>query len=203
MIDITPPEPPLLFSVIYIYRHSHSYLHNRSLSSNIQHPPSSLLPINFFLYPPSLRNLHQLWERGDACLRRCRAMMSVKDDWMRAAMADDKVVVELLVRLKQAHAVAPVKDVLFPPTKWGVRQPRSRMAMRFDAFTLQKDAAESTRNSPTTPLSWNASAASLSCTADGFEESTFRCAFTARSKSKVPSLSISLYTVHIYVSGRC
>ncbi|KAH7524582.1 hypothetical protein FEM48_Zijuj06G0134800 [Ziziphus jujuba var. spinosa] len=99
-----------------------------------------------------------------------------KDEWMRAAMTDDMLVVELLVRLKQSQAASPLKSslssspppssVMFP-LRWSVRMPRSKAA-RCDA---QRKRGDSTRCSPTTPLSWSGGA-SPSGTGDGFEESS-------------------------------
>ncbi|KAF2303760.1 hypothetical protein GH714_023328 [Hevea brasiliensis] len=43
----------------------------------------------------------------------------VKDEWIRAAMTDDRVVVELLLRLKQAHAAAPARPQAVIPIRWG------------------------------------------------------------------------------------
>lgn len=101
----------------------------------------------------------------------------VKDDWVRAAMMDDSVVVELLVRLKQAQA-APSVGVAkssVASLRWGIRQPRSR-SLRCDAVSHKKEADSATRGSPTTPLSWSgggrAGSASPSATVDGFEEAS-------------------------------
>jgi hypothetical protein len=89
-----------------------------------------------------------------------------RDEWVRAAMTDDAVVVELLVGLKQSQAVAasalssssPLpkswpRMVVLP--RWGLRQPSSRP--RCDAVSRKKEA-DFTRCSPTTPLSWNGGA---------------------------------------------
>ncbi|XP_024027334.1 uncharacterized protein LOC21386994 [Morus notabilis] len=101
-----------------------------------------------------------------------------KDEWMRTAMSDDMLVVELLVRLKQSQAAAASPLKSSPPSQpsptfpltWSVRLPRSR-ALRCDAVSQRKQGDVSTRCSPTTPLSWSG-AASPSATADGFEESS-------------------------------
>ncbi|CAJ1973679.1 unnamed protein product [Sphenostylis stenocarpa] len=104
----------------------------------------------------------------------------LNDDWVAAAMTDETVVVEVLLRLKQT--VSPKShDPL--PLSWGVRQPRSRS--RLTAAVSRCDAAVSTRCSPTTPLSWS-SAASPSATADGYEDST-RQHHAARSKATATS----------------
>lgn len=92
----------------------------------------------------------------------------MRDDWVRAALTDDAVVVELLVRLKQSQAAASSSRAVVP-LRWGLRQPRSRP--RCDAVLRRKEA-DSTRCSPTTPLSWSGGA-SPSPTADGFEASSF------------------------------
>lgn len=75
-----------------------------------------------------------------------------KNEWVAAAMADDAVVVELLVRLKQRP---PMR---LPPLEWGVRQPRSRPVFRCGttAVASRKEKPDRTaRGSPTTPLSWS------------------------------------------------
>ncbi|XP_010051168.2 uncharacterized protein LOC104439853 [Eucalyptus grandis] len=109
--------------------------------------------------------------------------MVAKDEWVKTAMAEDGMVAELLVRLKQeprcapapphppsssaaaAAVVASASGSPLPPPRWGIRQPRSRIAFRCDAGSPAKRCGDSARNSPTTPLSW--SAASSSGTADG------------------------------------
>ncbi|KAF5743343.1 hypothetical protein HS088_TW09G01411 [Tripterygium wilfordii] len=112
-----------------------------------------------------------------------------KDEWVRAAMTDDMVVVELLVRLKQAQADSPTMCAAVFPLKWGMRQPRSRLAMRCDGVERRKEGDSSTRCSPTTPLSWSGRGgeASPSGTADGLEE-------TSRQNSRSPSGSRSKIT---------
>ncbi|KAK1549837.1 hypothetical protein Q3G72_008702 [Acer saccharum] len=126
-------------------------------------------------------------------------MLTVKDEWVRAAMTDDSVVVELLVRLKQAQAQAamPVSKsaAAVAALRWGIRQPRSRSsATRCDGAVSQKggkggDSGTSSgmmRASPTTPLSWSGGgggAVSPSATADAFEEtSRHQTSSGARSK---------------------
>ncbi|KAM1200925.1 hypothetical protein ACFX2I_017129 [Malus domestica] len=115
--------------------------------------------------------------------------MVVQDDWTRAAMTDDVLVVELLLRLKQAQAAGPSSSLRSSSPmsqslltlRWGVRMPRSKAASsgsRFDGGVLHqrnsgKNGADSTtRCSPTTPLSWSGGTGSPSATADGFEESS-------------------------------
>lgn len=101
--------------------------------------------------------------------------MVFKDEWVSAAMADDRVVVELLVRLKQSQASSSMKSPLpaVIPPRWGLRQRRSRILspFRYDAIAHKNKDSTSTRCSPTTPLSWSGDT-SPSATADGFEESS-------------------------------
>ncbi|XWS26180.1 hypothetical protein CRYUN_Cryun26dG0009000 [Craigia yunnanensis] len=103
-------------------------------------------------------------------------MTMAKDEWVRAAMTDDNVVVELLVRLKQPQAAPPAPKSVVAALKWGIRQPRSRpMLMRCDA-KRDGDFNVSTRGSPTTPLSWSGGGGAASPSAadgyDGFEETS-------------------------------
>ncbi|KAE8076267.1 hypothetical protein FH972_014930 [Carpinus fangiana] len=99
-----------------------------------------------------------------------------RDEWVRAAMTDDMMVVELLVGLKQSQAAAAAASsspspkswprAVVPP-RWGLRQPGSRP--RCDAVSRKKEG-DFTRCSPTTPLSWSGGA-SPSPTTDGFKAS--------------------------------
>ncbi|KAI4316373.1 hypothetical protein L6164_024358 [Bauhinia variegata] len=102
----------------------------------------------------------------------------VNDDWVKEAMTDDTVVVELLLRLKQLQAASlssksqPVPAAILP-LSWGIKQPRSRLsaASRCDGAVSRRKESDSTRCSPTTPLSWSGGG-SPSGTADGYEESS-------------------------------
>ncbi|XP_038700839.1 uncharacterized protein LOC119997731 [Tripterygium wilfordii] len=111
------------------------------------------------------------------------------DEWVRAAMTDDMMVVELLLRLKQAQAASPAKYTAVFLLKWGMRQPRTRLAMRCGGVERRKEDDSSIRCSPTTPLSWSGGGgeASPSGTADGFEE-------TSRHNSRSPPGSRSKIT---------
>ncbi|KAK8660703.1 hypothetical protein V6N13_051618 [Hibiscus sabdariffa] len=99
----------------------------------------------------------------------------VEDGWVQAAITDDNVVVELLLRLKQQAQAAP-KSAL-PALKWGMRQRRSRPALfRFDA-KRDGDFNAGARGSPTTPLCWSGGSSgsgsdSSPSAADGFEETS-------------------------------
>ncbi|KAG6643751.1 hypothetical protein I3843_08G008400 [Carya illinoinensis] len=120
-----------------------------------------------------------------------------RDEWVSVAMTDDTVVAELLVRLKQSQAASSslkswTRAVV--PLRWGLRQPRSRsVSLRCDAVPPIKEA-DSTRGSPTTPLSWSGGA-SPSATADSFEESSFHASFSfAAFRSKGVATSESTAT---------
>ncbi|MBA0774232.1 hypothetical protein Gotri_009454 [Gossypium trilobum] len=99
--------------------------------------------------------------------------MTVKDEWVRAAMTDDNVVVELLVRVKQAQVAPPASKSAVVALKWGIRQPRSKpMLMRCDT-KRDGDFNVSTRRNPTTPLFWSGGDGATSHSAtDGFEETS-------------------------------
>ncbi|XP_042058064.1 uncharacterized protein LOC121802453 [Salvia splendens] len=82
------------------------------------------------------------------------------EEWVNAAMTDDAMVVDLLVRLHRA------------PLEWSVRQRRSKPA------TVRKPG----RSSPTTPLSWSdATSASQYST----RPLPFKLSTSTRSKSNV------------------
>ncbi|KAK8513539.1 hypothetical protein V6N12_052721 [Hibiscus sabdariffa] len=126
--------------------------------------------------------------------------MTVKDEWVRTAMTDDNVVVELLVRLKQARTSPPAPKPVVAGLKWGIRQPRSKaLSMGCDA-KRDGDFNVSNRRSPTTPLSWSGGGGSASpSTADGFEEtskqvSRFPPAAPSRSKGTAANETTSTTT---------
>ncbi|XP_028091786.1 uncharacterized protein LOC114292077 [Camellia sinensis] len=93
------------------------------------------------------------------------------DDWVTAALADDSVVVELLFRLKHSS------ESLAPMLGWGQRQPRSKPAL-----ASEKKERESTRCSPTTPLSWSCGGAASP--SDGCDESSRRSDRSSGDRSK-------------------
>lgn len=66
------------------------------------------------------------------------------DEWVATALADDDVLVELLLRMKHSAAAAAA-----PTLAWGIRQPRSKSA----SAAVRKERDSTTRCSPTTPLS--------------------------------------------------
>ena len=102
------------------------------------------------------------------------------DHWIKVAMADDSLVVDLLLRLHRPPPPPPPCLNLH----WTVRQRRSRSA---------HNKAESTRASPTTPLSWSGATSASGGNLDGYEEYSRPSKPTQTSRSKVRySLSLSL-----------
>lgn len=72
----------------------------------------------------------------------------MKDEcWLKAAIYDDTLVAELLLRLKDSISGGPSSSCSVLPPSWGVRQPRSSVEKK----------KETPRRSPTTPLSFAAS----------------------------------------------
>ena len=129
-------------------------------------------------------------------------MTTVKDEWVAAAMTDDQMVVELLLRLKHAGTVAaenPASNLA--PMRWGIRQRRSRSSRFGGGVTLKKDA-DSVRGSPKTPLSWSGGSGSGGASASPSAEDTSRqasCSTSTGSGSKVlpPRLCIIPSSSHV------
>ncbi|XP_043700272.1 uncharacterized protein LOC122650985 [Telopea speciosissima] len=97
-----------------------------------------------------------------------------EDEWVREAMTDDWMVAELLMRLRQSKEQASLlaKRLVVVLPEWGMRQPRSRQILRCSTVQAKKEG-ESTRASPTTPLSWSGGMSlSGSGTVDCYEESS-------------------------------
>ncbi|MED6126416.1 hypothetical protein PIB30_078266 [Stylosanthes scabra] len=88
------------------------------------------------------------------------------DNWVKIAMADDSLVVDLLLRLQ--HAPPPSLNL-----QWRVRQRRSKCVPRHNKAEPSRGRA-----SPTTPLSWSA-------TTSASEESTRPTKHPYTSRSKV------------------
>ncbi|CAH8305955.1 unnamed protein product [Eruca vesicaria subsp. sativa] len=117
-------------------------------------------------------------------------MATVKDEWVAAAMTDDQMVIELLLRLKQAGTTTVSENLL--PLQWGIRQRRSRPS-RFGGVSLKKGLV-SARGSPKTPLSWSDgsgsgggfSASPSAAAGDGVEETSRQasCSTSTASGSK-------------------
>ncbi|CAK9146473.1 unnamed protein product [Ilex paraguariensis] len=78
--------------------------------------------------------------------------------------------------------------VIMPPLGWGHRQQRSKLV------TTRK---ESTRCSPTTPLSWSGGAGGSASPSDGYDESNWPSDLSSGARSKV-CLGFSL---SFFISG--
>ncbi|KAF6143693.1 hypothetical protein GIB67_021703 [Kingdonia uniflora] len=84
------------------------------------------------------------------------------DDWVEFAFKDDLMVAELLMQLSQTQSLS------VPTLMWGQRMPRSKQIQRCsDAVPIIKKEGDSTRASPTTPLSWSGCGTSHSGGASG------------------------------------
>ncbi|KAL0463959.1 UNVERIFIED_CONTAM: hypothetical protein Slati_0283500 [Sesamum latifolium] len=99
-------------------------------------------------------------------------MSGADEEWVKAALTDDTMVVELLVSL-HAAAPTPLKQAALP-LEWSVRQRRSK-----PVSVGNPKKQQSQRASPTTPLSWSGatslsggSAGSGGAAAGGSEESS-------------------------------
>ncbi|XP_027344831.1 uncharacterized protein LOC113857233 [Abrus precatorius] len=77
-------------------------------------------------------------------------MSDSDDDWVTRALADDTLVADLLLRIRHPQPCLNLH--------WTVRQPRSRP---------HHNKPQSTRGSPTTPLSWTDAEPSLHASASG------------------------------------
>ncbi|KAL5759044.1 hypothetical protein ACOSP7_021655 [Xanthoceras sorbifolium] len=114
--------------------------------------------------------------------------MTEREGWINEAMSDDALVVDMLLRLKQAEP-APmrtptpiVKKSPAPQLKWSVRQRRSKQ--------VGKKKGKMMRASPTTPLSWSGGATtSVSCDGGFEEESSKPSRLVNNSRSKVVGTS--------------
>ncbi|KAJ8536191.1 hypothetical protein K7X08_034592 [Anisodus acutangulus] len=83
-----------------------------------------------------------------------------QEEWLKAAIMDDTMVAELLLRLNQVNPLSKSKSKKTGlPLEWTVRQRRSRPV----SVNAKKPAP---RASPTTPLYWSG-ATSVSCGGDG------------------------------------
>lgn len=109
-----------------------------------------------------------------------------EEDWLEAAITDDSLVVELLMRLNQSNASPPPKKTT-AALNWSVRQRRSKPIPKLVDSSTKK--GELTRASPTTPLSWSGatSVSAGSGGSEGSEESSRPPKFPDDGRSKVLS----------------
>lgn len=120
-------------------------------------------------------------------------------DWTQEAMSDDSLVAEALICLHHAELPPlPVKNGGSDlKLKWNVRQRRSKAA------TPSRKKGDHTRSSPTTPLSWNGTATSLSGgggggsgapAVNGVEESSGGVKLSEAFRSKISQTSVTTTT---------
>lgn len=111
----------------------------------------------------------------------------MKDEWLRAAIFDDALVADLLLRLRDfssgSHSDFPHPPVILRPIKglpptWGLRQPRSKS---------QSPEEKEAPRSPTTPLLWGGGS-------EGCEESSSQPPPSDRFRSKISATTETLAT---------
>lgn len=130
-------------------------------------------------------------------------VIATDDEWMEMSRNDDAMVAEMLLRLR--NAVPPTRPSSALRLVWNVRQRRSGSRKDDDEQKNKKGqkGVESTRASPSTPLSFSA-ATSTSCGVGGEypEESSSR-----PTRSKVclllPHLLTNLCEVQIWPRHCC
>lgn len=98
----------------------------------------------------------------------------VKEKWVTAAMTNDAMVAELLIRMKQSSSLdsSATDVVLLPTVRWGHRKSRSRPSAiaTTTAATATGLRKEHQSGSPTTPLYWSSGGGAS--TSDGYDESS-------------------------------
>ncbi|XP_073056318.1 uncharacterized protein [Primulina eburnea] len=108
------------------------------------------------------------------------------DDWVKAAMTDETMVVELLVRLHHASStpIRHLKPAEFP-LEWTVRQRRSK-----PVSVSSSSKKQAPRASPTTPLSWSgATSYSGGCGGGGGGATSLEGCLEESSRPSKPSTS--------------
>lgn len=131
-------------------------------------------------------------------------MADEEEEWIKSALSDDSAVAELLLLLHRAAAAeAPGPSV--PRLDWRVRHRRSsKAAVRSPAAPVTKkgSTAESTRESPTTPLSWSGATSSAGG-AEELEESSRLPAVKLRSKVRLLFQKLLLRYLDNHVVSSC
>lgn len=156
-LSITPHIKPL-----HLFPHTTIF----SLSLSLSHIFSLIFHF-LFHFPHKTNNASNQHRRYN------NINMTEEEEWVKTAMSDDSIVVEMLLRLHQAEPrpaprLAPRKKGAAPvlQLEWSVRQRRSRQKVR-------RKKGDATRASPTTPLSWSGATSVSGGAADGgFEESS-------------------------------
>ncbi|KAI3691002.1 hypothetical protein L2E82_49216 [Cichorium intybus] len=100
----------------------------------------------------------------------------MKEKWVTAAMTNDAVVAELLIRMKQSSSLdsSATDTALLPTVRWGHRKSRSKPSAIATTTTNAATASglrkEHLSGSPTTPLYWSSGGGAS--TSDGYDESS-------------------------------
>ncbi|MED6119712.1 hypothetical protein PIB30_014083 [Stylosanthes scabra] len=141
------------------------------------------------------------------------------DDWVKLAMADDSLAADVLIHMKHSQDKSIFTMPLRPVVpSWGARKRRTNLMAASRAATSSAAAAavnsarkkepvsddteeDSTRCSPTTPLSWNGSGASPSSAADGCDDSRSPTHNNATTRSK--AYATSEYTSNSASNKKC
>ncbi|KVH98067.1 uncharacterized protein LOC112511256 [Cynara cardunculus var. scolymus] len=79
--------------------------------------------------------------------------MTDDDNWVKSAMDDDHLVVQILLTLRQ-QSLPSQSNIKSPPLGWSIRQRRSRPQVVL-LPSVAKKSPPAARASPTTPLSWS------------------------------------------------
>lgn len=95
-----------------------------------------------------------------------------KDQWLEAALTNDAMVAELLLRMNHSSSSDSSKattksTTLLPSFSWGHRKNRSKSTA--PTTTVSNGFGKEHRGSPTTHLSWSGGGGS---TSDGYDESS-------------------------------
>ena len=139
MIVMSTPHHTIHHTTKSTYKKPPSLFLSPLFNTNTRYttPPTRFSFFSFFLF---------------LSLKRRRSENMGDDEWVKEAMTDDTVVVDLLLRLFQAQPPPPKPVQAVLRLGWTVRQRRSKSAPRHGDSTTKKKA-EPARASPTTPLS--------------------------------------------------
>ncbi|KAJ9546378.1 hypothetical protein OSB04_018921 [Centaurea solstitialis] len=103
----------------------------------------------------------------------------MKQPWLTAAMADDALVADLLLRMKQPSSSSsspfppPSTTSFLPPITWGNRKSRSKPSAIVTTAAVNGFGKEQQSGSPTTPLYWSTGGGGGGAsTSDGYDESS-------------------------------
>ncbi|CAI9259860.1 unnamed protein product [Lactuca saligna] len=101
----------------------------------------------------------------------------MKEHWVTAAMTNDAMVAELLIRMRQSSSLdsSAINTPLLPTVRWGHRKSRSKPSAITTAVNASGLRKEQLSGSPTTPLYWSSGGGGSgggASTSDGYDESS-------------------------------